>query len=130
MDREVQQLVEMVSAMSYVPLFPVLLYKGATVSQARAALKHNKDVMQAAEQIFEGRFDKFLEVDEDVQMDSVSISDRADPRKLNRLAVRRCICVPGFTLRSLYRRLRRRKKPRGRDQMTERMMVRHLTTTS
>ncbi|KIJ56783.1 hypothetical protein M422DRAFT_72920 [Sphaerobolus stellatus SS14] len=41
MDREVQQLVEM----------------GASAAQARAALRQYKDVMEAAEQIFEGKFD-------------------------------------------------------------------------
>ncbi|KAG7096985.1 hypothetical protein E1B28_004380 [Marasmius oreades] len=45
MDKEVQQLVEM----------------GATVAQARAALRQYRDVMQAAERIFEGKFDDVLE---------------------------------------------------------------------
>ncbi|KAK7049543.1 hypothetical protein VNI00_005574 [Paramarasmius palmivorus] len=47
MDREVEQLVEM----------------GATPAQARAALRQYKDLMQAAEKIFEGEFDG---ADEDV----------------------------------------------------------------
>ncbi|GBE80076.1 ubiquitin conjugating enzyme family protein [Sparassis latifolia] len=45
MDREVQQLVEM----------------GATVAQARAALERYKDVMQAAERIFDGSFDHIID---------------------------------------------------------------------
>ncbi|KAF9259490.1 hypothetical protein L218DRAFT_908179 [Marasmius fiardii PR-910] len=45
MNREVQQLVEM----------------GATPAQARVALRQYKDVMQAAERIFEGKFDDVVE---------------------------------------------------------------------
>ncbi|KAF4602410.1 hypothetical protein EYR40_005617 [Pleurotus pulmonarius] len=52
MDKEVQQLVEM----------------GATVAQARAALKQYKDVMQAAERIFDGHFDNIVDDDGDVRM--------------------------------------------------------------
>ncbi|KAJ3999011.1 hypothetical protein F5050DRAFT_1893090 [Lentinula boryana] len=47
MDREIQQLVEM----------------GATATQARAALKKYKDVMQAAEKFFEGEFEHVVEDD-------------------------------------------------------------------
>ncbi|KIM46212.1 hypothetical protein M413DRAFT_16929 [Hebeloma cylindrosporum] len=53
-ETEIQQLVEM----------------GATVSQARAALQQYKDVMQAAEQFFEGKFDHIR--DDDVEMSSVT----------------------------------------------------------
>lgn len=51
MEREVQQLVEM----------------GATPAQARAALKQHKDVMEAAERIFDGSFDNVVD---DVEMAS------------------------------------------------------------
>ncbi|KAI0638576.1 ubiquitin conjugating enzyme family protein [Trametes polyzona] len=54
MEREVQQLVEM----------------GATVAQARAALKQHKDVMEAAERIFDGSFDHIVDEDGDVAMSS------------------------------------------------------------
>ncbi|OSX59536.1 hypothetical protein POSPLADRAFT_1067248 [Postia placenta MAD-698-R-SB12] len=49
MEKEIQQLVEM----------------GATVAQARAALNKYKDVMQAAERIFDGSFDHVLDDDGD-----------------------------------------------------------------
>ncbi|KAI1795079.1 ubiquitin conjugating enzyme family protein [Ganoderma leucocontextum] len=52
MEREVQQLVEM----------------GATVAQARAALRQHKDVMEAAERIFDGSFDHIVDDDGDVEM--------------------------------------------------------------
>lgn len=42
------------------------------MAQARAALKLNRDVMEAAEQIFEGYFDTLLDDDDDVQMESVT----------------------------------------------------------
>ncbi|KAH9899465.1 ubiquitin conjugating enzyme family protein [Cubamyces lactineus] len=54
MEREVQQLVEM----------------GATVAQARAALKEHRDVMEAAERIFDGSFDHIVDEDGDVPMSS------------------------------------------------------------
>ncbi|KAI0650839.1 ubiquitin conjugating enzyme family protein [Trametes meyenii] len=54
MEREIQQLVEM----------------GATVAQARAALKQHKDVMEAAERIFDGSFDHLVDDDGDVAMSS------------------------------------------------------------
>ena len=43
-----------------------VIAQGATVAQARAALKQYKDVMQAAERFFEGKFDHIK--DEDVEM--------------------------------------------------------------
>ncbi|KAF9451700.1 hypothetical protein P691DRAFT_327967 [Macrolepiota fuliginosa MF-IS2] len=58
MESEIQQLMEM----------------GATRTQARAALKQHKDVMEAAESIFEGKFDNVGEDDEDVEME-VSTSE-------------------------------------------------------
>ncbi|KAF8529120.1 ubiquitin conjugating enzyme family protein [Hysterangium stoloniferum] len=45
MEKEVQQLLEM----------------GATVTQARAALRQYRDVMEAAEKIFEGQFDDIID---------------------------------------------------------------------
>ncbi|KAG6821257.1 hypothetical protein H0H93_002367 [Arthromyces matolae] len=62
MQAEVQQLVEM----------------GATPAQARAALRQYKDVMQAAEQIFEGAFADVLD-DQDIPMSSSSDSKRPRP---------------------------------------------------
>ncbi|KAG6814198.1 hypothetical protein H0H92_000875 [Tricholoma furcatifolium] len=59
MQAEVQQLVEM----------------GATPAQARAALRKYKDVMQAAERIFEGAFDN-VQDDEDVPMATSSETKR------------------------------------------------------
>ncbi|KAL1944113.1 hypothetical protein VTO73DRAFT_3298 [Trametes versicolor] len=54
MEREIQQLVEM----------------GATIAQARAALKQHRDVMEAAERIFDGSFDHIVDEDGDVPMSS------------------------------------------------------------
>ncbi|KAI0355391.1 ubiquitin conjugating enzyme family protein [Trametes cingulata] len=65
MEREVQQLVEM----------------GATVAQARAALKQHKDVMEAAERIFDGSFDHIVDEDGDVAMTS-SEKIRQKPRMM------------------------------------------------
>ncbi|KAG6873312.1 hypothetical protein C0995_000465 [Termitomyces sp. Mi166 len=61
MQTEAQQLVEM----------------GATLAQARAALRQYKDVMQAAEKIFEGAFDNVD--DQDIAMASTSDSKRTRP---------------------------------------------------
>lgn len=60
--------------------------QGATAAQARAALKRYKDVMQAAERIFDGAFDDIVD-DEDVQMAEARSSRVAS----SGLAVRRCI---------------------------------------
>ncbi|KAI0371531.1 ubiquitin conjugating enzyme family protein [Pilatotrama ljubarskyi] len=65
MEREVQQLVEM----------------GATVAQARAALKQHKDVMEAAERIFDGSFDHIVDEDGDVAM-SCSEKIQQKPRMM------------------------------------------------
>ncbi|KAF7301634.1 Baculoviral IAP repeat-containing protein 6 [Mycena indigotica] len=57
MQEEIRQLTEM----------------GATIAQAKAALAKYKDVMQAAERIFDGQFDDVVEDDDgDVPMPSVS----------------------------------------------------------
>ncbi|KAI0065922.1 hypothetical protein BV25DRAFT_1797993 [Artomyces pyxidatus] len=69
MDSEVAQLMEM----------------GATAAQARAALKRYKDVMQAAERIFEGAFDDLVEDDGDVSMASVGPSEERDRGSVARL---------------------------------------------
>ncbi|OBZ70225.1 Baculoviral IAP repeat-containing protein 6 [Grifola frondosa] len=66
MDREVQQLVEM----------------GATVAQARAALKQYKDVMEAADRIFDGSFDHVVDEDGDAEMTS---ADRVEDKQKARL---------------------------------------------
>ncbi|KXN90251.1 Baculoviral IAP repeat-containing protein 6, partial [Leucoagaricus sp. SymC.cos] len=55
---------------------------GATRAQARAALKQYKDVMEAAESIFEGKFDNVNDDDEDVEMDASG----QEPKKRTRLA--------------------------------------------
>jgi hypothetical protein len=82
MEKGIQQLVEMVSPFCH-ECDQLLSYcQGATISQARAALKDNKDVMQAAEKIFEGKYDHVQDEDEDLHMDAVSITDRPDPRRL------------------------------------------------
>ncbi|THH13280.1 hypothetical protein EW146_g6917 [Bondarzewia mesenterica] len=46
--------------------------QGATTAQARAALKRYKDVMQAAECIFDGAFDDVVDEDGDVHMAAAS----------------------------------------------------------
>lgn len=71
MDREVQQLVEM----------------GATPAQARAALKKHKDVMQAAERIFDGQFD---DMQEDEEMIDASSAKPSAPVQLSRKMM---VCV-------------------------------------
>ncbi|KAA1466765.1 hypothetical protein DENSPDRAFT_831644 [Dentipellis sp. KUC8613] len=68
MESEVQQLVEM----------------GATAAQARAALKRHKDVMTAAERIFDGAFDDVVDEDGDVRM--ASASETREPPAAARLA--------------------------------------------
>jgi len=63
------------------------IVQGATVPQARAALRQYKDVMQAAERIFEGQFDNVPD-EEDTPMDLDIDNDRNDSRRSRRLAVR------------------------------------------
>lgn len=53
------------------------MLQGATVAQARAALKQYKDVMQAAERIFDGSFDNVIDADGDVDM---TVSERPPPK--------------------------------------------------
>jgi hypothetical protein len=53
------------------------------VSQARAALKRYKDVMQAAERIFDGQFDDVGDEDADVYQTATA----RDPSHLMRIAV-------------------------------------------
>ena len=59
--------------------------QGATVAQARAALQQYKDVMQAAERFFEGKFDHIR--DDDVEISAV-------PSKANSL--RPIVCLSFF----------------------------------
>lgn len=74
MDNEIRQLVEMVRFLyisrAYYSTESVCL-KGATPAQAQAAIRQCKDVMQAAELFFEGKFDHVKDED-DVQMSSSS----------------------------------------------------------
>jgi hypothetical protein len=75
MDAEIQQLVEMVrnSPWSTTAVYLHVYLpsrQGATHAQARAALRQYKDVMQAAERFFEGKFDHIEDEDEDVEMAS------------------------------------------------------------
>jgi hypothetical protein len=51
--------------------------QGATHAQARAALKKYKDVMQAAERFFEGKFDHIKDEDEDIEMASCTAELRS-----------------------------------------------------
>ncbi|KII94754.1 hypothetical protein PLICRDRAFT_47766 [Plicaturopsis crispa FD-325 SS-3] len=71
MEKEIQQLVEM----------------GATALQARAALAQYKDVMQAAERIFDGQFDDIADDDGDVPMDSASVAGRSEEKTSGRMVV-------------------------------------------
>ncbi|KAK0468344.1 uncharacterized protein EV420DRAFT_1503974 [Desarmillaria tabescens] len=66
MEKQVEQLVEM----------------GATHAQARAALRKYKDVMEAAERIFEGNFDDATE-DDDVQMASAEPVPQTKRHRMN-----------------------------------------------
>jgi len=82
MDKEVQQLVEMVSICPLHALVVLIARrKGATATQARAALRQYKDVMQAAEKIFEGKFD---DVDEERGEDAAM---EPEPPKAARMTV-------------------------------------------
>jgi hypothetical protein len=55
-------------------------FQGATIAQARAALKQHRDVMQAAERIFEGKFDHVRDEDGDVHMASTAREVKRTPR--------------------------------------------------
>ncbi|KAI0268350.1 hypothetical protein BC834DRAFT_869029 [Gloeopeniophorella convolvens] len=66
MEAEVQQLVDM----------------GATVAQARAALRRYKDVMQAAERIFDGAFDDIPDEDGDSPMLSAGPSSEREQKSV------------------------------------------------
>lgn len=71
MEREIQQLVEMVASACRVGCTPLTaVLQGATIAQARAALKQHRDVMEAAERIFDGSFDHIVDEDGDVPMSS------------------------------------------------------------
>jgi hypothetical protein len=74
MDQEVQQLVEM----------------GATAAQARAALKRYKDVMQAAERIFDGQFD---DVRDDEPAASSVAAGPSGSRQAKRMPVSSTTCT-------------------------------------
>jgi hypothetical protein len=50
--------------------------QGATRAQARAALKQHRDVMEAAEKIFEGAYDNIADEDGDLPMSSAAGSSR------------------------------------------------------
>ena len=73
-EREIQQLVEMVCLINPYKFPPwvthYFILQGATTAQARAALKQYKDVMTAAESIFEGKFDHITDADDDIQVNS------------------------------------------------------------
>lgn len=88
MDREVQQLLEMVQKQisSQYPKIAELTCprQGATAAQARAALRQYKDVMQAAEKIFEGKFDDVVDSDLTSEVD---IRDALDGNKASRMVV-------------------------------------------
>ena len=66
------------------PLNSLVLFQGATVAQARAALKQHKDVMEAAERIFDGSFDNVVDDDGDVDM-MVSERTARKPRMIVRI---------------------------------------------
>ncbi|KAI0041565.1 hypothetical protein FA95DRAFT_1548568 [Auriscalpium vulgare] len=76
MENEVKQLVEMVRTPTLPTGALLIPWQGATAAQARAALKRYKDVMQAAERIFDGAFDDVVDdVDDgDVSMASAGPS--------------------------------------------------------
>lgn len=80
MEKEIEQLVEMVHCLLYRYMTLVLTgFQGATRAQARAALQQHKDVMEAAERIFEGKFDHVAD-DDDVQMAAEPSTSTKRPR--------------------------------------------------
>ena len=50
------------------------MHQGATLAQARAALKQCKDVMQAAEQFFEGKFDNIMDDNDGADAQAARVS--------------------------------------------------------
>jgi hypothetical protein len=79
MDSDIAQLVEMVCLSNRDQKMPggqidgtIVQQQGATVSQARAALKKYPDVMEAASQIFEGEFAHVVDDDGDGSMDDAT----------------------------------------------------------
>jgi hypothetical protein len=90
MESEIRQLVDMV------PHFidhiqrtstNILLPQGATVAQARAALKRCSDVMEAAERIFDGAFDNIPDEP------AATVIPSADPIRERRATTRLVVCV-------------------------------------
>jgi hypothetical protein len=85
MESEIRQLVDMV--LHYTDHLQysstnVLLHQGATVAQARAALRRCNDVMEAAERIFDGAFD-------DIPDDpAATLMSSADPIRERRVTTR------------------------------------------
>ena len=59
------------------------MLQGATVAQARAALKKYKDVMEAAERIFDGAFDDVVDEPEE----KAASSSKADSSRKARMIV-------------------------------------------
>ena len=104
MDNEIHQLIEMVGCPCIThALHPTKsLSKGATPAQARAALRQCKDVMQAAELFFEGKFDHVKDGD-DVQMASSS-----EVKRRIRLTVRVFTIYDGGLLCTSHNRRRRK----------------------
>ena len=58
------------------------------MAQARAALQKHKDVMQAAERIFDGSFDYLLDADGDVRMESGEAPQAASKARISRWKAR------------------------------------------
>jgi hypothetical protein len=65
----------------------VLLPQGATVAQARAALKRCSDVMEAAERIFDGAFDNIPDEP------AATLMPSADLIRERRATTRLVVCV-------------------------------------
>jgi hypothetical protein len=90
MESEIRQLVDMVphftDHLQHTPT-NILLPQGATVAQARAALKRCSDVMEAAERIFDGAFDNIPDEPAATMMQS------ADPIKERRATTRLVVCI-------------------------------------
>ena len=92
MGSEIRQLVDMVLHVTNLLNHPTpnVLYslsQGATLAQARAALRRYSDVMEAAERIFAGAFDDIADEPAATSMPS------ADPIKERRVTMRLVVCV-------------------------------------